>query len=144
MTNITAERAALIHGAKFKDRPYASYDTIVSSFGRIEYQSSVGDYQGDHLYLLSGGDDRWGTLTVGYGSCSGCDQAEACCSWEDVAELANRLHGDITWGTREETLAYVTSDARRRDYYTDDPGARRHWHVCRAILEPLPGGMEDE
>lgn len=136
--DITAEQAARMHGEKVTDRAHADYDTIVSSFARIEYKSSIGDYQGDHLYLLYGNRDQWGTLTVGYGSCSGCDQAEGCESWGDVARLVNQLRSDVAWGTREATLAYVTSDARRRDYYTNDPEARRHWHVCKAILEPLP------
>lgn len=138
--DITAEQAARMHGRGVVEEAFADYDTIVSTFGRVEYQTSIGDYQGDHLYLLYGGGDRWGALTVGYGSCSGCDDAEGCESWDDVARLVNRLRSDVAWGTREETLAYVTSDARKRDYYTDDPGARRHWHVCKAILEPLLEG----
>ena len=139
----TPTEAARIHGCKETDCAWADYDTIVSSFGTVEYQSSVGDYQGDYLYLLRYGHERygdakWGVLTVGYGSCSGCDQAEACQSWEDVAQLVDQLREQIIWGTRDETLAYVTSDARRLEYYTDDEDARRHWYVCKAILEPLP------
>lgn len=56
------------------------YKPIVNSFGKIIIQVNDGDYQEDS-YILLEDDGRYGYLSFGWGSCSGCDALQAC-SWK--------------------------------------------------------------
>lgn len=56
----------------------------------------AGDYQGDTYVLLKDG-NRYGYVTFGWGSCSGCDALQACSSFEEVADLFESIEGAVHW-----------------------------------------------
>ena len=96
------------------------YDTIVESFGyEVMFAVSTGDYQGTIYYLLRDG-TRFGTLDVGYGSCSGCDSLAACETPNQVIELQRDIFAGIKWyessrGLVEDLLAQELSSYYERD-----------------------------
>lgn len=87
-----------------------------------------GSYQGD-LYLLvhDNVSDRhwkraegaeWAFMTVGYGSCSGCDALESCSTPQQVAELALSLVTGLEFTTLAQVRAKVTnSDKAELQWY---------------------------
>jgi hypothetical protein len=97
------------------------YRPLLESFGyEILLQVDDGDYQGDSRLILRDG-GRYGLLIFGWGSCSGCDSLQACCSFKDIEELRDQLHKDIIWkDSREEMLQFV----RVRDWET-----QYSWHA---------------
>lgn len=96
------------------------YRPLLESFGHeILLQVDDDDYQGDSRLILRDG-GRYGLLIFGWGSCSGCDSLQACCSIKDIEELRDQLHKDIIWkDSREEMLQFV----RGRDWET-----QYSWH----------------
>lgn len=84
------------------------YEPMVSAFGqRTLVLLDDNDYQGDSFRLIADGaepDERYGLLTFGWGSCSGCDALQGCRSVEEVQELADSLHDGIKWFSDKEAL----------------------------------------
>ena len=95
-----------------------SYDAIVAAFGHeILTKKEVGSYQGDTFYVLRDG-DLFGWLTVGWGSCSGCDALQGCDSYQEVADLSNRIEDCIIWkDSRGELLSYLNHHDWEGDYF---------------------------
>lgn len=54
------------------------------------------DYQGSTYALIRSG-DRYGYLQFGWGSCSGCDAAEAAESYSDWKSLFESLRDGVRW-----------------------------------------------
>jgi hypothetical protein len=77
-------------------KAYPSYEQIVDALGKTVVYERAGDYQGDLFYLIQDG-DRYGFVSIGYGSCSGCDAMEACDSKEEVMELAGSIESGVRW-----------------------------------------------
>lgn len=95
MPNKTARE---IYGAS-NDSTYSDlweYDPIIESFGDVLLKVDDNDCQGDSRAIIKSG-DRYGWLQFGWGSCSGCDALQACCSYDEVDDLIERLRGDIRW-----------------------------------------------
>jgi hypothetical protein len=75
-----------------------SYSDLVKSTGvAILVENSDDDYQGDTRMLVKQG-RRYGILTFGWGSCSGCDALEAAGSnVEALAKLRQDIYDQIHW-----------------------------------------------
>ena len=72
------------------------YQPMLNEFGNILLQKDERDYQGDS-FLIYEKDDKYGYLTFGWGSCSGCDALQGCNSISEVQELVDRLYSSIEW-----------------------------------------------
>lgn len=98
------------------------WNDIVDSFDVQTLLFAItGDYQGDYHYLLyDKNNGEYAYLTIGYGSCSGCDwmssmndygQSEA--EWYAVRD---DLYNGLTWKTKPDMLAWLRDPARLRDF----------------------------
>jgi len=82
---------------------------LVESFEvEVVHEDQVGDYQGDDLFILRDG-ERYGFLSVGYGSCSGCDYLEGLGNdLQKVTEYRDELWEDIEWKeSRQEMIEFL-------------------------------------
>lgn len=84
------------------------YEPMVSAFGqRTIVSADDDDYQGDSYRLIADGpraDERYGFLTFGWGSCSGCDALQSCGSVEELQSLADQLQDSVLWFPSKEAL----------------------------------------
>lgn len=99
---------------QYDDLP--TYREIVASWRYdILTFETIGSWQGDHLVLLKDG-DAFGFLSIGYGSCSGCDFLQGLYftpnAQAEVERYAARLREGIYWGSREDVAAYVNDSDR--------------------------------
>ena len=117
---------------------YASYEGIVESWGYevIDWET-FGDYQGDHLVLLRDG-EQWGFVSIGYGSCSGCDaledvrpwchhygeDAKCTCDFSGVQALSDELRDSVRWNTAAGLAEFFTSEVAARQWYSFERGVR--------------------
>ena len=111
---------------KWMDQDYpwfdGSYADLVEDFGTVVLSESFGTYQGDMFYIFKK-DGRYGFLTIGYGSCSGCDALEACQSISDLYDLQASLRNDIVWfSTLEKLKFYVLSENTELQWYAHEDG----------------------
>ena len=72
------------------------YQPMLNEFGSIILQKDEQNYQGDS-FLIYEKNDKYGYLTFGWGSCSGCDALQACNTIDEVQELMDKLYSDIKW-----------------------------------------------
>lgn len=75
---------------------YYDYNPMLKEFGEIIIHVDAGYYQGDSFLIYKDG-DRYGYLSFGWGSCSGCDALQACQTTSDVQQLMDRLYNSIKW-----------------------------------------------
>ena len=119
-----AERIAVAmdeHGIEWDSRP--SYEDFVRTFGDILASASSSDWQGDSLYLIQGA--RYGVLTFGWGSCSGCDALEACRTQEDLNDLQDDLERGIKWfDSISDVDSYLASGQMDNLYLSADVVAK--------------------
>jgi hypothetical protein len=97
------------------------YDELIESMevDRL-VEVSDADYQGDTRMLLRQG-ERYGVLTFGWGSCSGCDALQACNTVEEVTALRDQLWNDIVWqDTPAAMRAYLTQKDWSLEYMSGD------------------------
>ena len=78
-----------------------SYGAMVASWGyEILDMEPFGEYHGDYAVLLQDG-NRYGWLTFGYGSCSGCDTMEYLDygggTEKEYIEFAEQVRNEIKW-----------------------------------------------
>ncbi len=74
-----------------------SYDAIAAKLGEeVLIYESGGDYQGSTYALIRTG-TKFGYLEFGWGSCSGCDAAEAAESYADWKALFESLRDGVRW-----------------------------------------------
>lgn len=113
---------------------YYSYDTLIESFEyEVLLEKEDADWQGDSYYLLRDG-TRYGFLTFGWGSCSGCDALRGCDeNLEEVTALRDRLYESIQWfdSALQAVLWFINHDWEA-DW--------RHWTdgVCdRFVVEAI-------
>lgn len=97
------------------------YSELIAAmeFDRELIDVTDNDYQGD-TYMLVRKVGQYGVLTFGWGSCSGCDSAEAVTSLEEANALRDEIYHDIRWfDTAEELYAWVDSDHQLQHYGHD-------------------------
>lgn len=101
----------------------SSYIPALAPLGVVEkVGADLGYYQGDYVLVFREEDDygysdsdRWGFLTIGYGSCSGCD------AWQSADTVAERLAivtglvNSIRWFDDLDALKAWLADTKARD-----------------------------
>lgn len=107
--------------ADFESWGVSDYDPMLASFGwEIVLKVDDNDYQGDSRVLYRDG-DRYGLLVFGWGSCSGCDSLQGCCTIEEIDELRVTLRDQTIWkDSKAEMLEFI----RSRDWET-----QYSWHA---------------
>ena len=98
---------------------FITYDSLVRCINlRIDWHVlDIGSYQGDYYYIANY-NDKWYFLRIGYGSCSGCDDLLACCTFEDYQNLQNKIKGNIReFNTLEELIDWLTSEDNDEHWY---------------------------
>lgn len=104
-----------------EDHP--SYRDVVETFGEVLIEEVYGDYSGDSLFLIreSSEYERYGVLTFGWGSCSGCDALESCSSQEEVNNLQDDLERGIKWFySISDVKEYLTNGGLKGSYLNAD------------------------
>lgn len=91
------------------------YNPMLEEFGNIVIKIDEDNYQGDS-FILYKNEDKYGFLTYGWGSCSGCDALQGCSSIEEVQELMDSLYNSIQWF---DDLKSVKSYFETRDWELD-------------------------
>lgn len=101
----------------------ADYGLFISAFGyEVEHTFFENNYQGDAYAIVRNG-EQIGLLIFGFGSCSGCDELQACSTWGDLYNLAQKLDGNIKWfDTYDDMKRYIVSGNAKNEYwyYIDD------------------------
>jgi hypothetical protein len=93
------------------------YEDLVEATGcEIIDSLRMGSYQGDILMVVSK-NYKFGVLSTGYGSCSGCDSLQACNDNSDRAELAIKLYDKIIWKEPDEITDYLQNKDWEAEYY---------------------------
>ena len=118
----------------YSDKPY--YDDLVGELGDIIHSVRESGWQGDTWYILQSG-DRCGYLSVGWGSCSGCDALEGADTWEEVNELQDEFRGSIHWEDGPDGLLRWMQEHDWGGDYT--ASSRDHAIFIRDALELLKG-----
>lgn len=75
---------------------WGDYQPMLNEFGHIVIQVDEQGWQGDS-FLVYEKDGKYGYLSFGWGSCSGCDRLQACYTIDEVQKLMNELYADIKW-----------------------------------------------
>ena len=75
---------------------WTDYQPMLNEFGTILLQVDEKTWQGDS-WLIYQKDNKFGYLSFGWGSCSGCDALQACNTIKDVQKLMDSLYNSITW-----------------------------------------------
>jgi hypothetical protein len=113
------------------------YEPIDKALGENMVEVRDNDYQGATRILLRDG-DRYAIHTYSWGSCSGCDFAQACSTHEEMLEYANSAYADLVWSTPGEIIAKLdTGDAERhKDEWMESAEEDEFSAKCRAALAP--------
>ena len=121
-------------GRKDDSIRYPSWDSLVAlTCDQVLVDVTEGSYQGDYWYLLRRGED----VTVGYGSCSGCDALEAVEGDFDAEYLLGlEVEQRIQWfPTPSACLAYLAN----KDWALEYNASVTFLDQARAVLLPLCG-----
>lgn len=79
------------------------------------------DYQGDSFLLVRKG-EQYGFMTYGWGSCSGCDAAQAVSSKAEATELRDDLYKGIRWFPYlTAALRWLATADHELDWYGHEP-----------------------
>lgn len=109
------------------------YDDLVAEAGDVLVSATIGDYQGDFLYVFKS-HMGYGFLVVGYGSCSGCDMLQACETLDEVEQLRVDLFDSIKWfDTVNELTDYVLNKERELNWYGYEEG----WEEFKESVKAL-------
>ena len=92
------------------------YNVLISTIGDIKVEVEVKDYSGD-TWLLLEKDGKFGYLSYGWGSCSGCDRLQACETPEDIMQLRDYLDSSVKWfDDASEALSFINNHDWVGDY----------------------------
>lgn len=121
--------------------PDWSYQELVDSM-EVETVLNVdsGDYTGDSFYLVKDG-DRFGLLTFGWGSCSGCDALAGCYTVEQATKLRDEIYGQIHWEDNAAALlGYVDTKDWELDWSWNDEAGQKFITDTKERLVRIAGG----
>lgn len=108
---------------------YYSYEEMVKNWGyevlSMEQFGSYQPYQGDYAVLLKNG-DQYGWVTIGYGSCSGCDTLEYLSYGgpegdkrdKEYAEYSETVRNKIRWDSREGLANWLSDEIIQEGKYS--------------------------
>lgn len=103
----------------------SSYTPIVEYIGNPIIEVIENDYQGTSFFLLKNG-GKYGVLTFGWGSCSGCDALQGCNSYQEIDDLIEQMVNSVDWfGSFEDMQAWVNDDDNQQynsRYHTNEWG----------------------
>ena len=99
------------------------YNPMLKEFGDILIEIDEDNYQGDS-FILYKNEDKYGFLTFGWGSCSGCDALQGCNNIEEVQELMDYLYNSIQWF---DDLKSVKSYFETKDWDLDWIGHKQEF-----------------
>lgn len=98
--------------------PDVGYEDLYKQFGTPLVEVDIGSWQGDTLVVLEN-EGKYGYLTFGWGSCSGCDALQACENFDDLQELSDYLESSIQWfDSKEELKKWVNNHDWKGDYFS--------------------------
>lgn len=125
-----------------------NYSDLIESMGfeEILVDLSDQDYQGE-TFLLVRKVGQYGVMSYGWGSCSGCDAAQAVGSLSEATELRDSLYAGIRWfDTGIELFAWVDDeDAHDLQWYGHDSAFRRFLRELKESRDDYlvePGDVE--
>lgn len=103
----------------------SDYDDFIPTLGyQILTHATSDGYSGDSLFLVHDG-HRFGVLTFGWGSCSGCDSLQGCRSYQDLEDLRDDLDRGIIWqDSAEEMLAFLYIRDWETQFYSKELGIK--------------------
>lgn len=114
---------------------WSDYQPMLDAFGKIAIQVDDDDYYQGDSRLLYDENGKIGLLIFGWGSCSGCDALQACCSLQEVQELCNELQEDIRWfDDKEQALEYFINHDWQGDYSWYQKETREFVNKCIEYL----------
>ena len=120
----------------FKNGPNG-YRDLIDTFGyEVVVEKHEGSYCGDSFYAFKDG-NRYGFLSFGWGSCSGCDWFESVVgNLEETRKLQESLFNDIKWFYNKEQLLIWLSDEKvqKGKFYWSES----LWHEFRELVKNSP------
>lgn len=121
-------------------------DLIDSMQVTVIFEYEVGDYQGDTMYLLQQGWNKYGYLHIGWGSCSGCDALQDVIDYDwpqskpRVEEFRDELFSRIEWFDSKEA---VEKFLREHDWDGDYIGKMGRAFAKAALVKLNPYHRND-
>lgn len=95
------------------------YSIITKEIGDLLFSIDLGDYQGDSLNVYKDG-SKYGFLSFGYGSCSGCDALQGIESYEELQNFIDGLVNNVKWfDSLQELKDYFAKKDWALEYYGD-------------------------
>lgn len=124
----------------------SDYQPLLSSLGNIVIKVDDQGYQGDSRILFeerrANGESRFGFLTFGWGSCSGCDALQGCRSYKDIDDLRDKLASDIKWLLHSEMLTFFKTHDWQGDFNGDSDEQKRFVRTVIAFLSDQPNSTQ--
>jgi hypothetical protein len=95
-----------------------NYNNLVESYGyEILHTFDLGSWQGDLLMIVAH-QGKYGLLTTGYGSCSGCDELLSCDkNITKLDELRTTLCQRVIFKSGAELVEYLDNKDWEGEYY---------------------------
>ena len=81
------------------------YNDILRLYGDIVFSYEDDDYQGETVAILFDETKGYGFIVFSWGSCSVCDELQACESKHDFDYLVESMYNSIHWEETKENLA---------------------------------------
>jgi hypothetical protein len=112
-----------------------SWSELVSSKGaKVIGNWTVGDYQGDELFVLKQG-RHFAWVVVGYGSCEGCDWLMSLETFAEIQEARDTVLNGIEWRTKKALIEYLHNIDPANAFYMNEDGAREAITEAISALE---------
>jgi hypothetical protein len=100
----------------------SDYSPLIESIAEVVAREDDDGYQGDTFVIFRDANNksRFGFLSIGWGSCSGCDALQSCSSPLEVEELRDGLARGVKWGTAQEIADHMRGAEERCEYYVGE------------------------
>jgi hypothetical protein len=111
------------------------YQPIIDAIGTPIVQYEIGQYDGDTLILFRNANHQYGYLTIGWGSCSGCDALQGCESYDDLQALIDEIEAGVRWfDSAGDALHFINNHDWAGEYFGGDPDTAKFVAECQSIL----------